>query len=468
MRRTIFALLGVTLIASLIPVHAASAPDRRLPSDIASVGRTELVAPFRIAAQKAPRSKSKGGWFLNVDTGFEAAEPTLAVLEDGSIVTQSWTETLRSTDRGDSWEVVHTAPTSGLTLDPYIHADAETGRILASQLLGACQMLSISDDSGSTWIDAPTQCPSGDHQKIGSGPWHDPSNKLYPRAFYTCLNKVIDTACSMSYDGGLTWGPQVIVFPGVDTSAERYLTTYPLCGGLEGDPVSGPDGTIYVPREYCGRPFLGVSKDDGLTWTRHWVSEPAQTSPVGYGANNPSVYVDPDGTVFYAWTGDDWSHYVAYSTDQGETWSKQMKVSPAGVETTTFPMIIAGKGGRVATAFIGTSEGPANPGDVGEEAVWHLYLSYSLNADSKKARWQTIRVTDHPIRIGCVGRHGGDASPPCSYGDLLDFNDIAFLNDGRLAMSYTDGCLEGCDKPNAPAQNRLVIAIQTKGPSFSP
>lgn len=465
MRRIVHALVGLTLVASWVPATpAATTSDPGTSVDASTVGLAGLTAPFRAVPTTTAGSKSNAGWFANYDTGFDAAEPTLAVLKDDTIVTQSWTETIRSTDLGDSWEVVHTAPTAGTTLDPYIHADAETGRILASQLLGACQMLSISDDAGETWIDAPTQCPSGDHQKIGSGPWHDPSNKLYPRAFYTCLNKVIDTACSMSYDGGLTWGPQVIVFPGVDTSAERYLNAYPLCGGLEGDPVSGPDGTIYVPREYCGRPFLGVSKDDGLTWTRHWVAEPAQTSPVGYGANNPSVYVDPAGTVYYAWTGDDWSHYVAYSKDQGATWSKQMKVSPAGIGTTTLPMIIAGKAGRVATAFIGTSEGPTNPGDVGKDAVWHLYLSYSMDANTPKAHWKTIRVSEHPIRIGCVGRHGGETG--CTYGGLLDFNDIAFLEDGRLAMSYTDACPEACEKPETPASDRLVIAIQTRGPSF--
>ena len=465
MRKFSYLAIVVTFAASLTSADAASLTPGTAVPDGALYGRVGVDQAFRIASSQAAAGKSSNGWFWNVDTGFDAAEPTLSVLKDGTIVAQSWTETIRSTDNGDTWEVVHTSPTGGATLDPYIHADAETDRILASQLLGACQMLSISDDAGETWIDAPTQCPSGDHQKIGSGPWHDPSNKLYPRAFYTCLNKVIDTACSMSYDGGLTWGPQVIVFPGVDAGAERFVADQrPLCGGLEGDPVSGPDGTIYVPREYCGRPFVGVSKDDGLTWTRHWVSEPAQTSPVGFGANNPSVYVDPDGTVFYAWTGDDWSHYVAYSKDQGETWSKQMKVSPANVKTTTFPMIIAGKGG-VATAFIGTSAGPANPGDVGKDAVWHLYLSYSTTADSNGANWRTIRVTDHPIRIGCVGRHGGTEG--CGYGGLLDFNDIAFMKDGRLVMSYTDACIGACDKPDAPAQNKLAIAIQNRGPTFS-
>lgn len=466
MKRFIRLAVVFAVAAAFLPASGTvSAPRTR--SDIAFTGQLDVGQAWRIQTGGAVATATESGWFTNFDTGYETGEPTLSVLEDGSIVAQAMTEVVRSTNEGKSWKVVHTAPTGGQTLDPYIHADAETDRIISSQLLGACQMLSISDDAGASWIDAPTQCPSGDHQKLGSGPWADPSGKLYPRAFYTCLNKVIDTACSISYDGGLTWGPQVVVFPGVDPGADRFLAdVFPLCGGLEGDPVSGPDGTIYVPREYCGRPFLGVSKDDGLTWSRHWVGEPAEANPVGFGANNPSVYVDPDGTVFYAWTGGDWGHYVAYSKDQGETWSKPLKVSPPNVETTTFPMIIAGKKGRVATAFIGTSVGPSNPGDVGNEAIWHLYLSYSLNALSSNPQWKAARVTTHPIQIGCVGRHGGTASPPCTNGNLLDFNDIAFLKDGRVVMSYTDGCLEKCENADASEERRLAIAVQTRGPSF--
>lgn len=464
MRKLIHLLIGLTIATPFATVGEANQPPPSPRSDVSLMGRAP--AGLRLQATTPTKATSSdSGWFRNLDTGFETGEPTLSVLKDGSIMAQAMTEIVKSTDNGATWSVMHTAPTAGQTLDPYIHADAETDRILSSQLLGACQMLSISDDAGETWIDAPTQCPSGDHQKLGSGPWHDPSNKLYPRSFYTCLNNVIDTACSVSLDGGVTWGPQVLVFPGVDAGAERFLADVPgLCGGLEGDPVSGPDGTIYVPREYCGRPFLGVSKDDGVTWTRHWVGEPAEANPVGFGGNNPSVYVDPEGTVFYAWTGGDWGHYVSYSKDQGETWSKPLKVSPANIKTTTFPMIIAGKDGRVATGFIGTTEGPGNPGDVSKDAVWHLYLSYSMNALTNGARWQSAQVTQHPLQLGCVGRHGGTEG--CTNGNLLDFNDIAFLKDGRVVMSYTDGCIEGCTSAKDSEHRRLAIAVQRGGPSF--
>ncbi len=418
-----------------------------------------------VTATAAPSAGPGGVRFANYDTGFTGGEPTLGTLPDGSIVAQGMTDVVKTTDMGDTWKDMHTPPSGTVTLDPYIHVDAETGRILSSQLLGACQMLSLSDDGGETWIDVPTQCPAGDHQKIGSGPWKNPLGKLYPRAFYTCLNKVIDTACSMSYDGGLTWTPQILVFPGIDPTADDGVGGIAgFCGGLEGDPVSGPDGTIYLPREYCGRPFVAVSHDDGLTWQRHWVAEPARSLPIAFGGNNPSVSVDSGGTVHYAWTGDDWGHYVSHSKDQGETWSKPRRVSPPGVKSTTFPSIIAGDGGKVATSFIGTSEGPSTPGGVGEKGVWHLYVAYSYNATAAKPRWDVLRVTTHPVQLGCVGRHDAE---PCNNGNLLDFNDMAFTKQGRVAISYTDGCLpDECKDHQTSRARRLAVAIQTQGRPF--
>ena len=396
-------------------------------------------------------------------TGFNGGEPTLGVLKDGSIVAQAFENTIKSTDGGKTWKLMHTPPSGGTSLDPFVHVDEKTNRILASQLLGACQMLSLSDDGGESWIDVPTQCPSGDHQKLGSGPWADPADKQYPRSFYTCLNNVGDTACSISVDGGMTWLPQVLVFPGFDPSAPDGVNGVPgFCGGLEGDPVSGPDGSIYVPREYCGRPFVAVSKDDGLTWSRHHVAGPkSQTRPIAFGGNNPSVAVGKDGTVYYAWTGADWRHRVAFSKDQGETWSKPVVVSKKG-GSTTFPQMIAGKKGAAATAFVGTPSTNKGPDAAPKESRWYLYASYSLNAKSPNARWKTVRVSKNVLQIGCIGRHGAS----CGNGNLLDFNDTAWTKSGRLAIVYTDGCLKECVDNETSEGSETTVAIQTRGPRF--
>lgn len=396
-------------------------------------------------------------------TGFDGGEPTLTVAKNGSILVQAFEKTVRSSDGGRTWKEVHVPVSGSTSFDPYIHGDAKTGRILSSQLLIACQMLSVSDDAGKTWTDVPTACPSGDHQKIGSGPWANSLGKPYPRAFYTCKNDVGDTACAMSLDGGLTWLPPVVVFPGIDPQADDGIGGVTgFCGGLEGDPVSGPDGTIYVPREYCGRPFVGVSTDDGVTWSRHWAARPARALPIAFGANNPSVAVDKAGTVYYAWTGDDWRHYVSYSKNKGKTWSKPIALSHKK-GSTTFPTIIAGKKNRVATAYVGTPDSPKGPDEVPKKARWYLYISHSFNAGSPKARWTTRRASKDVVQIGCIGRH----APGCPHGNLLDFIDSAWTKQGRLAVVYADGCAKRCNKYDESTGNLVKVALQRGGRRFN-
>ena len=420
------------------------------------------AGPFASPASPGGTLSRRGGTEFKVyATRFSGGEPTLAVGKGGAIFVQAFERTIKSSDGGRTWKQVHVPASGGVTFDPYIHADEKTGRILSSQLLVVCQMLSMSNDGGNTWTDIPTQCPAGDHQKIGSGPWRNPLGKLYPRAFYTCLNDVGDTACSMSLDGGYTWLPPVMVFPGFDPNAPNGVGGMPgVCGGLEGDPVSGPDGTIYVPREYCGRPFVGVSKDDGLTWTRHYVARPAQTRPIAWGGNNPSVTVDAAGIVYYAWTGADWRHHVSYSKDKGKTWSKPVTLSHRN-GSTTFPTIIAGRKGSVATAYIGTPDSPKGPDDVPKRARWYLYVSYSFNAHRKGADWTTKRASGDVVQIGCIGRHG----PTCGHGNLLDFIDSAWTHAGRLAVVYADGCIK-CKKAEKSTSSRVNVAVQKSGPTF--
>jgi hypothetical protein len=73
-----------------------------------------------------------------------------------------------------------------------------------------------------------------------------------------------------------------------------------------------------------------------------------------------------------------------------------------------------------------------------------------------------MRVTTDPIEIGCIGRHG----PNCGNGNLLDFNGISLSPAGYAVMSYTDGCLAGCDQASRSSSKMVSVAIQTAGPTF--
>lgn len=436
----------------------------RVRLGVGALAGLALVLPGIQPPATAAAARSTQPTFATYETGFVGGEPTVGVLKDGSIVAQAYHKVVRSSDRGRTWKLLHEAPEA--SLDPYIHVDEATGRIFTSQLLGACQSIYISDDNGAAWTPRPTQCGTGDHQKLGSGPWHEDTSHLYPRNVYSCFNHVSDTACATSLDGANTWLPPVVVFPGVDpTATDGVGGIATFCGGLSGDPVSGPDGTIYLPREYCGRPFVAVSTDDGLTWERRQVAAPSQARPIAFGANNPAVSVAADGTVFYAWTGGDYAHYLSRSRDRGVTWSKPWRLSPPGVGSTTFPVVIAGRAGAVATGFIGTvGSAGKNPQDVAKSSRWHLYLATTMNGNATAPTWTTQRVTKDPVMPGCVGRH---AATSCSNSALLDFNDIALDRSGRIVMSYGDACPKGCREPKAAPDATVGIVVQTGGPSFS-
>ncbi|HET6315885.1 MAG TPA: sialidase family protein, partial [Chloroflexota bacterium] len=204
--------------------------------------------------------------------------------------------------------------------------------------------------------------------------------------------------------------------------------------------------------------FLGVNEDDGLTWRLQWVAD-AQTRPVGFGANNPAAAVDADGNVYVAWTGADWQHWVARSRDKGFTWSEPMLVAP-DVRSTTFPLLMAGSAGRVATAFLGTRDTDLGPDLAPPEARWHLFAAFSDDAGATAPTWRVVQLTpdSDPVMMGCIGRHGHT----CPNENLLDFNGIALTPDGRVVISYTDGCA-ACTLQSDSTSSAGWVAVQVAG-----
>jgi hypothetical protein len=412
------------------------------------------------------------------NTKHSGSEPTVGVLPDGTILLQAFGDTLASTDDGATWTVAHTPRTGTfVTADPMLAVDRATGHVVASQLLVASQVISVRDEATGTWTDVVDHAVTGDHQQISSGPWRADSllPHTYERAYYSCANYVAVTYCSVSRDGGQTWGPNIVAVPGVDPTAKNGVYNVDgLCGGLAARPYVASNGTVYLPRELCGRPVVAVSENEGLTWTVHYVGDAAtQTRPLQQ-SNNPMITSDAAGTMYYAFTGADWVHYVSRSTDGGTTWGTPQNISAPRVRSATFPLVIGGRAGAVATAFVGSEnvlpgddEGTwQGPGEASFNARWHLYVAFSFDADSASPTWTTIKLTpdDDPIWMGCVLRHGTCVDPLIS--GMADFNGITLTRDGRVAISYTDGCLPGCNSSGQSTSDIAHLAIQTGGPTI--
>jgi hypothetical protein len=407
--------------------------------------------------------------------------------------------------RGGSTSVTQTdvtAPTAATTFDAITFVDQRTGRLFDSQLLTACSAMSYSDDAGANWTPSEGCGPNAllDHQSVGGGPFHAPLpkagvNPTYPDAVYYCAQNGFNGNCAVSLDGGRTFGPGV---PISNTPANKPGDPFGgRCSGLHGHLKVGPDGTVYVPIKGCGgtptagnltnqeffggEPAVSVSTDDGATYTVHSV-------PGGHNGDESENAGDIDrgNQVWMAWQDakypvptDDTklpltsSARVAFSKDDGTTWSKPVDLSSKlGLHNVQFPEVVAGDKGRVAVAFLGTravgdDQHNGFRGFDGKPAVWDLYVA--LTYDNGR-HWTTLDTTpSDPVQRGCVDLQGISNKTItdnniCRQRNLLDFNDITMDKYGRVLVAYADGCTGKCvtDK-NAISRDDVDMVMRLQG-----
>lgn len=302
----------------------------------------------------------------------------------------------------------------------------------------------ISDDEGESWTMKPFTCgtPGNDHQKVATamanGPRAPPNpSPLYPHPVYYCYNKaavafaVGTTMCAVSLDGGLNF------------AYERPVANFLVdgCGGINGHPAPHPDGTMFVPITLgCDGPKVGVSDDNGNTWT-------LKSGPTDAGSEeiDAEITVTPDGTAYMLARGLDHLQYLYRSADKFDTWEGPWLVSPAGVTSTVFAGLTSGDDGKIAFAFLGTRDTAEAPSDAPNATRWHLFTGVSLDAASARPTFVVEQATppEDPVQIGCVWLQGG--GNPCR--NMLDFIDMASDPDGRFYVAYTEGCVAASQHP---------------------
>jgi hypothetical protein len=422
------------------------------------------TASTPLSSERAPRYAN---YTPPAGQGAGAGEPTLGVNErTGAVMYIAGTETLKAqfdactSPAKATWTDQSFLTTSQATFDPILFTDQELGRTFVSQLLPTkISLMAFTDNDGLTWT--PSQGAgfnSGvDHQSVGGGPFA-PGGLLrpvtdYPHAVYYCSQDLAYANCAVSLDGGLTFGPAVPMY------------TLDECVGIHGHVKVGPDGAVYVPNRNCGgEQAVVVSTDSGLTWDVRPVPGSAQGRP------DPSVAIARDGTVYLGWADGNKHPFVAVSHDQGLTWTNIRNVGtrstglPYDIQNVAFPAMVAGDGDRAAFAFLGTpTAGDGGADDPDFPAEWHLYIAHTYDGGNS---WVTVDVTPtDPVQRGTICMLG---TVDCSLTrNLLDFNDATLDAQGRVLVSYADGCTGSCVQGPPNSYSELAtIARQASGKSL--
>ena len=424
---------------------------RRLPLALAAVA---LLAGVALAvpgeAARAPRVEV-------LRTGLhDSGEPNIGITRNGAIFSTVKARVVRSTDKGRHWTDV-TPPGHATTLDPFLHVDRSTGRVFKSDLAGTCQLLSWSDDGGATWDVSPAACNLSDHQSITTGPPVLTATVGYPNVVYNCSQTLgyngfsAGSGCDKSLDGGLSWVPTgTLAFsdpspygvgPG---SGDSGVPGH--CLGDVGAIFAAPDGALYVPRGWCNQPWLAVSHDEGLTWTRTQVAKNGMNTTLsgGFGVVAPgsgqsdyqaTVAADAKGHVVFFWIALDRLPYIAVSRDHGKTFGPPVRVSPRGVRETWGPALDLDSKGRLALAYMGSTDSPGRPwtGSYGE-TTFTGYLARIAQPLGSRPLVVTAPLTRDPDEALVRGRCG----PGRCNESVLDFIDVALAPDGSVYGSFID------------------------------
>jgi hypothetical protein len=392
--------------------------------------------------------------------GFGAGEPSIGITNEGNVFYAALpsvaSKIVRSTNSGKTWEDVNPRLPSGqethrISLDPYVHVDETEGvdRIFTIDLTVACSYMSFSDDEGESWITNPLACgrPVNDHQTLFTGPPVSSLTLDYPNMVYYCWNDVASSSCSKSIDGGLTFRPTGFpAYPGVKTDDGEF------CGGLHGHGHVGPEGNVYLGREYCGQPWIAISKDEGTTWTNVQVAKNGTTA-----GGDPSIATDRKGNIYYLYiSSKDRLPYLVISKNDGKTWTKPMMVAPPGVVESNLPTIDVSAPGKIAFAYYG-SDNSAFPKCKRKceekhyaDTTWNGHMTISANAlDADPVFYSTtVNAKSDPMkRLFCGFPPGNRGSNRCDT-SVYDFIDLQIAPNGTVWGAFVDACTLVCAARN--------------------
>jgi len=422
-------------------------------------------------------------------TGEDGTESNIGIAPDGSVFYYPAQDSLptpatvgqglsvmRSDDAGAHWVMktptIGPVPTHPNSLDPQMYLDPVTGRIFAEDLVFSpnCGSLSRSDDGGDSWTEGVSGCLEFDHVSYAAGPAATSPVVGYRNVVYRCGINVVATTggsttgtCQKSLDGGTTWlppGEPAFQYP---TMPPTTLSFDNLCDGDLGHIAVDWRGWLFVPKGYCGEPWLAISKDEGTTWKRVQVSELGMPiDNAGFKGHEAGIGIDPAGNLYYAWVAHDRLPYLAVSRDGGITWDKPRMIGLPGAREAALGELAVGGVGKLAFVSMESRDSEGWVECVSQRrdclvqpmadrpyrnVTWDGVMTVTWNAlDPNATFWSAnLNPVGDPLVRGACG--------PLRCQEAFDYLDVRIGPDGTPWASLVDGCTGSCAKPGATTDN---------------
>ncbi len=268
-----------------------------------------------------------------------------------------------STNGGKTWKhgnlpgltVNYESGTYGAASDPSVAYDAKHGQWLISSL----PLVGLNPDSEYIGDVAVSRSTDGLHwgdpiavdtTHLDDKDWivcDDTSSSPYYGNCYTEWDQAYgtgDVMMSTSSDGGQTWSPG-------QSSADD-------AGGLGGEPLVQPNGTVIVPFEGYSGIAAFTSTNGGKTWGRSTTVASISEHGVAAGLRDPdlpSATIDGAGNVYVVWgdcrfrSGCTSNDIVLSTSTNGKTWTNPSRI-PIDAVTSTVDHFIAGIGADPTTS----------------------------------------------------------------------------------------------------------------------
>ncbi|MGC2448934.1 MAG: sialidase family protein [Candidatus Sulfotelmatobacter sp.] len=370
-----------------------------------------------------------------------------------------------STDAGKTWHygllpgltVNYKNGTYGAAADPAVAYDAKHGVWLISTL----PLAGLSENSGLIGDVAVSRSADGLH-------WSNPiiidKTHLDDKNWTVCDNTTTspyygncytewdqafgsgDVLMSVSKDGGQTWGPG--------------LASSDQAGGLGGEPVVQPNGTVIVPFQGGGIDVFS-STNGGASWGRSQAIATIDFHTDAAGIRNPdlpSATIDGAGNVYVVWsdcrfrTNCAENDIVMSASADGKTWSAVSRI-PIDATTSTVDHFLPGIG--------------ADPLTAGANAHLAIVYYYYSNTNCNISTCQLYAGFTTSADGGTTWRAGTELGGPMKVGWLPVSDNGPMLAD-YIAVSYVNGnpygVLAGALPPTGSTLNEAIYTTRNPLP----